>query len=220
MLTKIVSLLSFLAFATAQFPSGRILEPPVPHLCAQRKLHEKFQGKGYYFSWKDQATDKQEEDWLGARNWCRTRCMDLVSLQMSNKNDYIKSHLIRDNVKYIWTSGRLCDFKGCERPDLQPPNINGWFWSSELQKLSPTTDRAQNDWSQSGGIGRPQPDNREQIQQNGPPESCLAILNNFYNDGVHWHDVSCHHRKPWVCEESESLIKYVQYTNPQLRITF
>jgi hypothetical protein len=57
-----------------------------------------------------------------------------------------------------------------------------------LQKLAPTTDRRQNDWSENGGIGMPQPDNRE-LQQGGAPENCLAILNNFYNDGVHWHDV-------------------------------
>lgn len=50
-------------------------------------------------------------------------------------------------VKYVWTSGRLCDFKGCDRPDLLPNNINGWFWTAELQKLAPTTDRRQGDWS-------------------------------------------------------------------------
>jgi hypothetical protein len=55
------------------------------------------------------------------------------------------------NVKYIWTSGRLCDFKGCDRPDLQPININGWFWTAELKKLPPTNNRAQNDWSETGG---------------------------------------------------------------------
>ena len=28
-----------------------------------------------------------------------------------------------------------------------------------------------------------QPDNREQIQQGGESESCMAVLNNFYGDG-------------------------------------
>ena len=41
---------------------------------------------------------------------------------------------------------------------------------------------------------RPQPDNRD------GNEFCLAVLNNFYNDGVRFHDVSCHHRKPIICE--------------------
>lgn len=120
-------------------------------------------------------------------------------------------------VKYIWTSGRLCDFKGCDRPDLLPTSVNGWFWTAELQKLAPTTDRLQNDWSESGGLGLPQPDNRE-LQQGGANENCLALLNQFYNDGVHWHDVACHHRKPWVCEENDALLKYVRYTNPNIKI--
>lgn len=66
-------------------------------------------------------------------------------------------------VKYIWTSGRICDFKGCDRPDLLPTRVRGWFWTAELQKLAPTTDRQQNDWSENGGIGQPQPDNRVNI---------------------------------------------------------
>lgn len=46
-------------------------------------------------------------------------------------------------VKYIWTSGRMCDFKGCDRPDLQPVQTHGWFWTAESQKIAPTTDRSQ-----------------------------------------------------------------------------
>ena len=34
--------LSVLAVAHAQFPNGRILEPPVPGQCAQRIIHERF----------------------------------------------------------------------------------------------------------------------------------------------------------------------------------
>lgn len=101
------------------------------------------------------------------------------------QNDFYLTSNLYLQQKYIWTSGRLCDFKGCDRPDLQPTSVNGWFWTAELQKLAPTTDRRQNDWSENGGIGQPQPDNRE-LQQGGAPENCLAILNNFYNDGVHW----------------------------------
>ncbi|KAJ1528667.1 hypothetical protein ONE63_007061 [Megalurothrips usitatus] len=199
-------------------PAGRILEPPVPSLCAQRKIHEKFNGKGYYFSWKDASTANQQMDWLGIRNWCRQRCMDSISPETSVENEYIKKKLVDDKVKYIWTSGRLCDFKGCEeRVDLKPLNVNGWFWTAELKKLAPTTDRTQNDWGYSGGINKPQPDNRELIQ-GGAPENCLAILNNFYNDGVHWHDVACHHKKPWVCEESEALVNYVRFTNPNIGV--
>ena len=34
-----------------------------------------------------------------------------------------------------------------------------------------------------------------------PGNECLAVLNNFYNDGVKWHDVTCNHRKPTICEQ-------------------
>lgn len=72
-------------------------------------------------------------------------------------NDCVKS----DGVKYIWTSGRKCDFDGCNRADLQPTIVNGWFWSGSEAKVPPTDQRALGDWSNTGGDGRPQPDNRE-----------------------------------------------------------
>lgn len=53
--------------------------------------------------------------------------------------------LITDDVPYIWTSGRLCDFKGCEnRKDLEPKNVFGWFWSANREKLSPTNQVCKN----------------------------------------------------------------------------
>ncbi|CAH0395445.1 unnamed protein product [Bemisia tabaci] len=207
------------ALAAGSFPGGRFLEQPKPELCAQRKIHETFKGLGYYFSWKEPATQGEEHDWLGGRNWCRQRCMDLVSLRDPAKNEYVKNKIVEGKQKYIWTSGRACDFEGCEREDLQPARVNGWFWTANFERLPPTSDRTNNDWSEGGGIGLPQPDNREVIQQGGPnDENCLAILNNFYNDGVHWHDVACHHLKPWVCEDSEPLLKWVKYNNPQLAL--
>lgn len=68
------------------------------------------------------------------------------------------------NVRYIWTSGRKCNFNGCDRADLQPQNINGWFWSGSGAKIGPTTQRNSGDWSNTGGYGQPQPDNREAAQ--------------------------------------------------------
>ena len=56
------------------------------------------------------------------------------------------------NVPYFWTSGRLCDFDGCDRPDFFPKNINGWFWSANQARLAPTDSRtAFHDWSGTGG---------------------------------------------------------------------
>ena len=49
--------------------------------------------------------------------------------------------------------------------------------------------------------GLPQPDNRAAGENPPSQETCLAILNNFYADGIKWHDVACHHKKPTVCEQ-------------------
>lgn len=96
--------------------------------------------------------------------------------------------MARGNVRYIWTSGRKCNFAGCDRADLQPPNENGWFWSGSgakigkfflyisiphslkicqicnLHSLGPTSQRNTGDWSHTGGYGQAQPDNREAAQ--------------------------------------------------------
>ena len=88
------------------------------------------------------------------------------------------------NVPYFWTSGRLCDFDGCDRPDLFPKNINGWFWSANQVPMPPTNSSHRfHDWSHTGGLRVPQPDNREETQLHGDTESCMAVLNNYYGDG-------------------------------------
>jgi len=61
-------------------------------------------------------------------------------------------------------------------------------------------------------LKRPQPDNYQGLKagkltkvsdpvgltleglQEWHDEACLAVLNNKYNDGIAWHDVSCHFR--------------------------
>lgn len=44
----VVSFISVLSGALAQFPNGRFLEPPVAALCAQRVIHERApDNKGY-----------------------------------------------------------------------------------------------------------------------------------------------------------------------------
>jgi len=121
--------------------------------------------------------------------------MDLVSFETRDEYEYFKNIAAANNVKFFWTSGRLCDFDGCDRPEFFPKNINGWFWSANQVKFTPSNSNSGfHDWSHTGGNGARQPDNRE------GGESCMAVLNNFYNDGVKLHDISCHHTKPTICE--------------------
>lgn len=99
---SVACLAAVLCLSSAQFPNGRILEPPVPSLCAQRVIHERApDGKGYFFSWRDPALQGVEEDWLNARNYCRQRCMDSVSLESSNENEWIKQRLVDGKVSII-----------------------------------------------------------------------------------------------------------------------
>lgn len=137
----------------------------------------------YFFSWEHQATRSLEVDWLDARNICRRHCMDTVSLETPQENEFIKQRISRSNVRYvahptdvnnrcnsvdvlryIWTSGRKCNFAGCDRADLQPANLYGWFWSGSGVKIGPTNQRNSGDWSYTGGYNQPQPDNREAAQ--------------------------------------------------------
>ena len=131
---------------------------------------QRFNGHLYWFSWQDNdgSVANAKWDWFNARNYCRKRCMDLVSFETKEEYDWVKGfingnlnlfkpRIIDDvlflvNVPYFWTSGRLCDFDGCDRPDFFPKNINGWFWSANQARLAPTDSRsAFHDWSATGG---------------------------------------------------------------------
>ncbi|KAF5305694.1 hypothetical protein FQA39_LY09183 [Lamprigera yunnana] len=214
---------------------GRFLSLPIPEKCANRPKEFAFRGHNYFFSGHVPGLSGRRVDWLDGRNICREYCMDLVSLESQEENNMIfrliqsKSftyailfRLRADDVPYIWTSGRLCDFKGCEnRADLEPKTIYGWFWSTNRVKMSPTNQTPNgwgyNPWSRTGHKKQAQPDNAE-FDINGTTESCLSILNNVYNDGIAWHDVACYHEKPFVCEDSDELLNYVASTNRGIQL--
>jgi len=75
-----------------------------------------------------------------------SNCFIAVSLCMNYVMLWATGH-----VPYVWTSGRKCNFAGCDRPDLKPVNVYGWFWTGTLQKMPPTTNRIDTDWSNYGG---------------------------------------------------------------------
>lgn len=153
--------------------------------------HFNFLGNNYFFSAHEKAYAKETYDWLDARNLCRDHCMDAVSIEFQAENDYIIKFMQINNITDFWTSGRLCDFDGCEnRTDLIPKNIFGWFWSGNRAKIFPTNKRPPNwnynPWSQTGYAKKPQPDNAE-YDVNMTVEACMIVANNAYDDGVKWH---------------------------------
>lgn len=216
--------------------SGTLLVPPVPEDCAKRPKHWKLNDNWYFYSADEpefQEKDKSSNetvgkryDWLAARNLCRRFCMDSVSVESEEEWLMVRANISDRGIIYIWSSGRLCDFKGCEtREDLKPLNKLGWFWSGTNVKISDTSKAPQGwdtqPWSQTGHTKEPQPDNAE-YDINQTSESCLGLLNNIYKDGVSWHDIACYHKKPVFCEDSAVLLNYAraisQRDNLQLTI--
>ena len=41
------------------------------------------------------------------------------------ENEFIKKRMINGLIRFFWTSGRKCNFDGCDREDLQPAIVNG-----------------------------------------------------------------------------------------------
>merc|ERR1712117_982516 len=66
-----------------------------------------FNGRNYWFSWQDSNSRVRNTkwDWFNARNYCRKRCMDLVSFETQQEYDWVKG-FIDGGVKFFWTSGR------------------------------------------------------------------------------------------------------------------
>ena len=46
----------------------------------------------------------------------------------------------------------------------------------------------------------------------------MGLLNDIYEDGVKWHDIACYHTKPFICEDSDKLLEYVQTVSPDLEL--
>jgi len=195
----------------------RKLEDPNPEDCLKRPSHFSLKGHGYFYSDDEAEFSGVKVDWLGGRNICRRFCMDLVSLETPKENDLIKDLMTTRDIPYIWTSGRLCNFKGCaEREDLQPASVAGWFWSGSGIRMAPTNSTPPfwpyQPWSHTGhrsqfeerDIG--QPDNAEFLI-NGNTEACMAIFNDIYEDGVAWHDAACYHKKFFICEDNKELLE-------------
>ncbi|KAK8726973.1 hypothetical protein OTU49_009854, partial [Cherax quadricarinatus] len=128
----------------------------------------------YHFSWRHDGGRKY--DWYTANYYCSNLGYGWkgVSIESYQEDKIISNIIYQDKVKYIWTGGYREGYD--------------WVWPSGYPFYGLN-------WSLTGGEGYPQPDNREDGK-----EFCLAVLNNFYNDGITWHDVACHHEKPIICE--------------------
>jgi len=137
----------------------------------------------YVVTWKIGCTTFQQHE---AKEYCNSMGMEPVSLDSPAKQDAFNRLIAQDAQRYFWTGGIV----------NHANKIVNWANSN----ATPVPFSASAHWSHTGGAGLPQPDNRAAGENPPHQETCLGILNNFYADGIKWHDVACHHKKPTVCE--------------------
>jgi len=143
--------------------------------------HE-WEGKQYIITWL--VDDNRCSNFTGheAEDYCKLQGGHAVSLDTTPKALHFIDVAIQHARRYFWTGGRIDHNAGVVT--WPSGNREGYV-------------RGQRFWSSTGGKKpepEPQPDNRD------GNEFCIGVLNNFYADGVKWHDVACHHRKPTICE--------------------
>lgn len=140
------------------------------------------QGRRFILTYKVDEAKCSNFTGQEADEYCKLQGGRAVSLDDNDKSLYFINIAIRDRRRYFWTGGRIAH------------DIGTVTWPSGKRE---GYIRGQRFWSPTGGKKpepEPQPDNRD------GNEICIGVLNNFYADGVKWHDVSCHHRKPTICE--------------------
>ena len=56
---------------------------------------QRFNGHLYWFSWQDNdgSVRNAKWDWFNARNYCRKRCMDLVSFETREEYEWVKGFI-------------------------------------------------------------------------------------------------------------------------------
>ena len=153
------------------------------------------------------------------------------SHHFSGEFQMIKDIVKQYNVHSLWTSGRLCNFKGCDKPHLLPKNINGWFWagSGKTTGISPTNTIPRGwpakPWSSSGYFGQflpggqqPQPDDAEFLLNGKLHEACLSVNNDWYGDGISFHDSACFIGMAFICEDSDALLRKARSLSPSVPI--
>merc|ERR1711936_912727 len=132
-----------------------------------------WRGETFLLSWRE---DETSFTWDEAKKYCSMKGMMMVSLDNPAKREHLLQVVADDGAPYFWAGGKVSLDKTLLRW------VNGM-----VEEIV----RGDHPWSHAGTRGA-QPDGQR-------AEHCLAVLNNFYNDGVKYHDVGCKHRKPTIC---------------------
>lgn len=139
-LLKVLALLAGFFSASQAHVDDRFLSLPKLELCDKRYKEASYKGRNFFYSGHDPELKDQKTDWLDSRNTCRDRCMETVTFEEQEKFDFFKDFITKSDIKFVWTSGRLCDFAGCEgRWDLLPKIKKGWLWSANQAAIHDTS---------------------------------------------------------------------------------
>jgi len=166
---------SAIAAAAAAVSPPSTASPTITTTPAPRRPKGNYQweGKNFLLTWRN---GRSNFAWNEGVSYCKSQGMKLISLDSPAKVENFLQLVGRERAPYFWAGGEV---------------------SSDSRQLSwqngktEAVRKGQHPWSFTGRTG-PQPDGGER---------CLAVLNNVYRDGVKFHDVACHHRKPVICEE-------------------
>ncbi|ODM90102.1 Pulmonary surfactant-associated protein D [Orchesella cincta] len=114
----------------------------------------------------------------------------------------------RTQAGFTWSEARLAKAarnswtRNLDFGTKQGSLVNGWVWECVGERIKPTDNALNGDWS-SG-----QPDNND---GQGRDEGCLAVMNSF--DGIKWNDQACNSEKLLFAEDSDSLLSFVGLRN-------
>ncbi|XP_042235203.1 uncharacterized protein LOC121874921 [Homarus americanus] len=134
-------------------------------------VDEVFQGRAYHFSWCHDGG--RFYTWYDASHHCQRlgNGFQAVSIEHPNEDNFVAGVLRTYQIRDIWTSGSTL-------------GSYQWYWQTGVST-------GYTNWSNTGRLGRSQPDNADGNEQ------CLAVVNSL---GVGWHDSRCNTLRPVICE--------------------
>ena len=96
---------------------------------------EQYRGRNYLFSWQsnDPSVRSANWDWFNARNYCRKRCMDLVSIETQDEYQWLKQRI--GSKFYIILKG--ANTTGAVSTDTARVSLCAWEHSSLGHAVSP-----------------------------------------------------------------------------------
>ena len=63
---------------------------------------KRYGSHNYYLSWLDPNLASTQWDWFNGRNFCRKRCMDLVSFETQDEYEYFKQIMSGKFSTIVW----------------------------------------------------------------------------------------------------------------------